>query len=76
MDDKQIDDLFFIKCPEDGKGSLRDEIYKLAENGERVGHLIDRATAAKIGTRKQIRAAIYMGAKAKGSKFKLKETIE
>lgn len=68
-----IDKFVIVKCPEDADHTLRDRIYKIAADGETVGELIERAFAEGLGTRKQIRAALYLGAKTKGAKFKIVE---
>lgn len=67
----KINDLVFRKCPDDANHSIRDKVYALAKDGERVGDLIVRAVGSGIGNLRQVRAAIILGAKSKGSKFKL-----
>jgi hypothetical protein len=67
-----IDDLIFVKTPNTGN-SLRDRIFALARDEERVGDLIERAVKAGIGNRRQVRAAIYLGPRTVGSKFRLME---
>jgi hypothetical protein len=66
-----IDDLVIKKTH--NNDNLRHVIAQIAQDGERVGDLIDRAAAMGIGTRKQIRAAIYLGVKSKNALYRLEE---
>lgn len=68
---KRLDRLKFVKAPDEPDHTLRDRLYAFARDGELVGDLIERAVEAGMGTRRQIRAAIYLGHQTKGSKFKL-----
>lgn len=64
-----IDDMVFRKTY--NANNLRHVINAFARDGERVGDLIERAAASGIATRKQIRAAIYLGARAENALFRL-----
>lgn len=64
-----IDDLIFRRTY--NANNLRHVICEIARDGERVGDLIDRVSAMGIATRKQVRAAIYLGARASNALFKL-----
>lgn len=66
-----IDDLVIKKTY--NENNLRHVIAHIANDGERVGDLIDRAAAMGIGTRKQIRAAIYLGVRSKNALYCLEE---
>jgi hypothetical protein len=66
-----IDQMVFRKCPDASDQNLRDRIYAFAKDGEKVGDLIERAHRNALGSKRQIRQAIYLGAKGKGAKFRL-----
>lgn len=68
-----INHLVFRKFPEKPDHTLRDRLYAFAKDGENVTDLINRAVEAGLGNRRQVRAALYLGNKAKGSKFRLME---
>lgn len=66
-----IDDMVFRKTY--NSDNLRQVIHAFAIDGERVGDLIDRAVAAGLAPRKQVRAAIYLGARAENALFRLEK---
>jgi hypothetical protein len=67
-----IDDLI-IRKTHNTQNTLRAAVIEIAKDGERVGDLIDRAVALGIGNRRQVRAAIYLGAKSVNRRFRLVE---
>jgi hypothetical protein len=64
-----IDDLIIRK--RHNADNMRQVIAEMAIDGERVGNLIDRAVAAGVGSRRQVRASIYLGAQSVNAGFKL-----